>query len=137
MRLWVGEKEIVDESFVGFSRPWMGLHTIDTVRRDAAEEKVWFETEYDSSNGKAEVKLSSEEGEMIYMIDMERDVIERITFSREESDGELRFDYLQDIGEAGNEFVRPRNRKVYGREKKKGLGILWRVWLAEDGLLLK
>ena len=30
--------------FKGLGRPWMGLHTIDTVRRDAAEKEVWFET---------------------------------------------------------------------------------------------
>jgi hypothetical protein len=131
LRLKAGEREIADDSFRGLGRPWMGLHTIDTVRRDAAEEKVWFETEYDSSSGKGKVKLTSEEGEMVYTIDMEKDVIERITFSREEGDGELRFDYLQDIYEAGNEFVRPHNRKAYVREEQKGPGILWLVRLAE------
>jgi hypothetical protein len=131
LRLKVGEREIVDDSFRGLGRPWMGLHTIDTVRRDAADEKVWFETEYDSSSGKAEVKLSSEEGEMVYTIDMERDVIEKVTFSRKENDGELRFEYLQDIDEAGNEFVRPHNRRAYVREEQKGPGILWLVRLAE------
>jgi len=32
--------------FKGLGRPWMGLHTIDTVRRDAAEERIWFNAEY-------------------------------------------------------------------------------------------
>ena len=86
----------------------MGLHTIDSVRRDAAEQQIWFETEYEPSSGKGKVKLTSEEGEMEYTIDMERDVVERIAFSREEGDGELRFEYLEDVENVGSEFVRPR-----------------------------
>ena len=31
--------------FKGLSRPWMGLHTIDSVRRDAAEQRARFETQ--------------------------------------------------------------------------------------------
>jgi len=30
--------------FRGLARPWEGLHAIDTVRRDAAERRAWFDT---------------------------------------------------------------------------------------------
>ena len=46
VKLKVGENIVNEVSFAGLSRPWMGLHTIDTVRRDAAEKQVWFETRY-------------------------------------------------------------------------------------------
>ncbi|MCK4292593.1 MAG: RNA polymerase sigma factor, partial [Planctomycetes bacterium] len=62
LRLHVGAKEFVDAGdgalFKGLSRPWVGLHTIDTVRRDAAEQDVWFETTYTPGKGKAEVVLT-------------------------------------------------------------------------------
>lgn len=122
LKLQVGERKILDDSFIGLGRPWMGLHTIDTVRRDAAEQQIWFETEYEPSSGKGKVKLTSEEGEMVYTIDMERDVIERIAFSREEGDGELRFEYLEDVGNVGSEFVRPRR---VSRKEECLFDVLW------------
>jgi RNA polymerase sigma-70 factor (ECF subfamily) len=30
--------------FKGLARPWMGMHAMNTVRRDAAEQRVWFKT---------------------------------------------------------------------------------------------
>jgi len=44
--------------FEGLGRPWMGLHTIDTVRRDAAGRGVWFETKYGAGRDKAEVVVT-------------------------------------------------------------------------------
>ncbi|MFC1792935.1 RNA polymerase sigma factor, partial [Planctomycetota bacterium] len=81
--------------FKGLSRPWMGLHTIDTVRRDAAEQEVWFETKHIQDSGKAEVVLTCDQIQLAYAIDMETDVVETITFSEDNGDrGELRFSYL-------------------------------------------
>jgi len=122
LRLETGEKEVVDDSFMGLGRPWMGLHTIDTVRRDAAERQIWFETEYEPSSSKGKVRLTSEEGEMEYTIDMEKDVVERIAFSRKGSDGELRFEYLEDVENVGSEFVRPRR---VGRKEECLFAVLW------------
>jgi RNA polymerase sigma-70 factor (ECF subfamily) len=48
----VGADTVSAVSFAGLSRPWMGLHTIDTVRRDAAQKRIWFETRYNKSSGK-------------------------------------------------------------------------------------
>ncbi len=124
MRVKVGEREIQDEGFVGFGRPWMGLHTIDTVRRDAAERKIRFETKLRGGDS-AEVKLTSGEKEMTYTIDMERDVVEKMRFStvnRRGAGGEVTFEYLQDVSQAGVEFIRP--RRFEGNEGSL-FGVLW------------
>lgn len=132
VKLRVGTREIVDCSFAGLSRPWMGLHTIDTVRRDAAEERIWFETELLPGSGKAEVVLTCEQGRLVYTIDMENDVVERITISGQ-TEAELRFTYMQDIDDAGGEFAEPR-RKSYWGPQRKDPGMLWLVQLAEGTL---
>lgn len=124
--------------FKGLARPWMGLHTIDTIRRDAAEQQLPFETKYTPDNPTAEVILVHEQNEIVYTIDMERDVIEKITFlirkgTYRKTKAELKFFYLDDITQAGVEFVEP-EEKDYGKPRRQGPGILWFVRLAEGGL---
>jgi len=130
--LKVGEKIVNEVSFVGLGRPWMGLHTIDTVRRDAARMHILFETKYNKRSGRAEVILKPEEGQIVYTVNMEKDVIERITFSTSDGrEGELVLSYLQEIGDIGNEFAEP-GRQTSIRER--GEGILWLVHLMEGEL---
>ncbi|MHC4865365.1 MAG: hypothetical protein ACYTEX_14855, partial [Planctomycetota bacterium] len=117
--------------FKGLGRPWMGLHTIDTVRRDAAEREVWFETKL-AASGTAEVILTAGQVSLLYTIDMERDVIEEITISANNRKGQLRFSYVQDIDEAGGEFVEPRIRRSYGSKRQASRGILWLTKLITD-----
>jgi RNA polymerase sigma factor (sigma-70 family) len=118
--------------FKGLGRPWMGLHTIDTVRRDAAEKRVWFETKQGPGKEKMEVVLTREQAKLVYLIDMENDVIEGITFSANEATvGELRFSYLQDIDRATSEFVAPR-RSSSTKPQRDPPGILWLVQLVEQ-----
>ncbi|MFC1795137.1 hypothetical protein ACFL3Q_16320, partial [Planctomycetota bacterium] len=120
--------------FKGLSRPWMGLHTVDTVRRDAAEKQVWFETKHIQDSSKAEIVLACDQVQLAYAIDMETDVVETITFSAENGDrGELRFSYLQDIDDVGNEFVQPRAGS-YRRSQQDSPGMLWLVKLVKDRL---
>ncbi|MBW8040615.1 MAG: sigma-70 family RNA polymerase sigma factor [Planctomycetes bacterium] len=126
--LKVGENTVSQASFAGLSRPWMGLHTIDTVRRDAAEKRIWFETRYDKSKGKALVALKTKDGWIVYTIDMEKDVIESIAFSGD-TEGQLQFDYFQDIDSIGSEFAEP-SRKAPMTEGNKGM--LWLVKLANS-----
>jgi hypothetical protein len=122
--LKVGGKTVSAVSFVGLSRPWMGLHTIDTVRRDAAQKRIWFETRYNKSSGKVLVALKTKDGRIVYTIDMEKDVIESITFSGD-TGGHLKFDYIQDIDSIGSEFAEP-SRKAPLTEKSEGMS-----WLLE------
>jgi RNA polymerase sigma-70 factor (ECF subfamily) len=120
--------------FAGLGRPWMGLHTIDTVRRDAAEKKVWFETRNMQESGKAEVVLTREQSKLFYTIDLERDAIDKISFSTDNGGGELRFSYLQEIESVGDEFTPPRTKR-YHRQPLQEPGVLWLLRLAEGGLV--
>ena len=109
MRLYVGSERISEsESFAGLSRPWMGLHTIDTVRRDAAKEQIWFDTKLLPRGAYAVVTLDHPQGKIEYTIDMEADLVEKVAFltSDLEKQGELRFTYLQDIEDA-EDFAPP------------------------------
>jgi hypothetical protein len=120
--------------FKGLGRPWMGLHTVDTVRRDAAEQLVRFDTELGSDSNKVQVILNCEQVKLIYTIDLKTDVIDEITFSAQESiKGQLRFSYLQDIDGVGNEFARP-TRQSSQKRQKESKGLLWLVQLTEGSL---
>ena len=112
--------------FKGLARPWMGLHTIDSVRRDAAEEGVWFETKLLPGGSKAEVVLTYGQTKLVYSIDMEADVIDKITFLSEADEviGQLEFSYMQDIKTVGNKFAEPK-RRSYRQSRQKSDGILW------------
>jgi RNA polymerase sigma-70 factor (ECF subfamily) len=112
--------------FKGLSRPWMGLHTLDTVRRDAAEQHIPFETNYNADENKAQVVLTSQQEKLVYTVDMERDVVEKIAISTGQgTEGELRFSYLQDIDKAGHRFTEPRITGRYGSRRRKSPGLLW------------
>ncbi|MHC4623251.1 MAG: hypothetical protein ACYS4W_05045, partial [Planctomycetota bacterium] len=120
--------------FKGLPRPWMGLHTIDTVRRDAAEQQVALETEFEPEGNKAKVTLACDAVDFIYTIDMEKDVVDRIEVSTNSGkEGELCFRYLQDIEEAGDEFVEPRISRSYGSKRRASPGMLWLVQLVTRG----
>jgi len=118
--------------FKGLGRPWMGLHTIDIVRRDAAEEQLWFETRQLAGGDKTDIIIKQEQTSLVYTIDMESDVIEKITFSVDNSiEGELEFSYLQNIDNVGNEFVSPRIGS-YRKPQQNPLGMLWLVKLFKN-----
>jgi RNA polymerase sigma factor (sigma-70 family) len=119
--------------FVGLSRPWMGLHTIDTVRRDAANAQIWFETRGADQN-KAEVTVTCERMRLVYTIDMLKDVVESITFSGTDDDGqaiegELRFSYIQDPAGLKKDFVEPAIRSTSTYQEPPAL---WLVDMADE-----
>jgi RNA polymerase sigma-70 factor (ECF subfamily) len=129
---------VPDAFFKGLARPWMGLHTIDTIRRDAAEQHLPFETKYTPGNPKAEVILTHEQNKIVYNIDMKKDIIEKITLLKSTNGGwetkaELTFSYLDDVTQAGVEFSEPRETD-YQRPQQQGPGMLWLARLEEGGL---
>ncbi|MHC4544504.1 MAG: RNA polymerase sigma factor [Planctomycetota bacterium] len=126
--LKVGGSIVNKASFAGLGRPWIGLHTVDTVRRDAAEKRIWFETKYNKRSGKAEVILKPEDGRLVYTLNMEKDVVKSIAFSGD-TEGQLQFDYLQEIDNIGNEFAEP-IRKT--RLQERGEGMLWLLELMRN-----
>ena len=113
--------------FKGLGRPWMGLHTIDTVRRDAAEERIRFNAEYLSGGQFAQVELDSEGTKLVYNIDMKTDVVDEITFLTDQGEiGNLKFSYLQSIEGLSREFSRPAKTQKRTATRDNP-GLLWLV----------
>ena len=119
--------------FTGLARPWMGLHAIDTVRRDAAQEGIIFETQYkeDSDKTVAQVKLINDNLTIVYDIDLINDVINNIDFINDKGYvGNLEFTYLQNIDGLDAEFsVRSKPRQK--TTSMDSQGILWFTKLLE------
>ena len=117
--------------FKGLARQWMGLHTIDTVRRDAAEKGIWFETRYLPDDRFAQVEMDCQGVKVAYKIDLQADVIDEITFTTDRGEaGNLKFSYPSIEGTV-REFSRP---DMPGRRTspKANPGLLWLVQLVED-----
>jgi hypothetical protein len=117
----------------------MGLHAIDTVRRDAAERQIPFKTEQIDDN-KVRVRVTDREVTLLYTIDLQVDVIDQIAVSTGDVEkGVLKFSYLQDIDDVGNEFVSPRTAGYQTPPQQApgpggDAGLLWLVQLAEGSL---
>jgi RNA polymerase sigma-70 factor (ECF subfamily) len=121
--------------FKGLARPWLGLHTIDIVRRDAAAQRIPFETRYNPGSEYAGVELIYEGLRIIYNIDLEADVIDEITFSTDQGNkGNLKFSYIQDVNDIiHGEFVAP--EKLNSRSTlKDSSDLLWLIQLVEGSL---
>ena len=125
--------------FKGLLRPWMGMHTIDIIRRDAARRRVAFRTRPLRNEEDVIVRVYYEDErnntELVYGIDMENDIIEDIRFEvRNRIIGSLVFSYLQDIEQAGGEFAEPAISESPEVPIRSGAGILWLVDLAQGNL---
>jgi RNA polymerase sigma-70 factor (ECF subfamily) len=120
--------------FSGLGRPWMGLHTLDTVRRDAALQRARFETRLLPGGREAQVSVTSEKTRLQYTIDIEADLIRRIDFTVDDAGaGSLEFEYLPDANLRSSEFTAPvrRSERV---TLDRDPGMLWLVQLA-NGVL--
>jgi hypothetical protein len=58
----------------------MGLHVMDTVRRDAAEQRISFRTELLNNGRDVQVTVVRDTDKLVYTIDLDADVIRRIEF---------------------------------------------------------
>jgi hypothetical protein len=122
--------------FKGLARPWMGLHAIDTVRRDAAARKVPFQTDRAPDGKGVLVTVAGEQTKLVYTIDLETDVVKSIAFFAGNAPvGQLEFEYLQDLPETGGEFAVPRGIGSRGSSSQDE-GMVWLLRLA-DGTLAK
>ncbi len=120
--------------FKGMTRPWMGLHTVDTVRRDAAEQKASFETRRMENGRDVEVTVVCDEVELVYTIDLETDIVKAIQLLRAGAPvGHLEFEYLQDLGAASDEFTAPSGERDW-TTLQGSPGMLWLVRLANAAL---
>ena len=120
--------------FKGLLRPWAGFHAIDTVRRDAAEQRIPFETRHTPGSGVAEVELHDQGMKLVYTIDLETDVINEITFSTDRGVvGNLRFSYLQSLDGVSGEFISPAGPRQR-TDLQDSSGLLWLIELAKGSL---
>ncbi len=120
--------------FKGLSRPWMGLHTIDSVRRDAAEQRTPFETQLLADGQQAQVTVRSDKTRLVYLIDVEADVVRRIDLFVDNAQvGSLEFEYLQNVSVGANEFTAPSTR-TERTSARNSAGLLWLVRLANGHL---
>lgn len=120
--------------FKGLLRPWAGFHTIDTVRRDAAEKRIPFETRHAPGGGIAEVELRYEGIRIVYTIDLETDVLEEITFFTDQNRvGNLKFSYLQSIKGVSGEFITPVGPRQR-TDRQDSSGQLWLIELLKGSL---
>ncbi|MHC4646361.1 MAG: RNA polymerase sigma factor [Planctomycetota bacterium] len=125
--------------FHGLSRPWMGIHTVDIIRRDAAAERIRFETAPAGDDKDVYVTLFDEAGGVTttlrYLIDLENDIVKKIGLAVDgRRAGELRFSYLQEIDGAGDEFSVPGFLIGKRTSVRETPGISWLVSLAQDRL---
>jgi RNA polymerase sigma-70 factor (ECF subfamily) len=124
--------------FKGLARPWMGMHTADIVRRDAVEQRLWFQSERAENEKDAIIVISHEQQastDLIYTIDIENDVIKTITFDiNGRARGSLIFSYLQDINQLANDFTKPAISVGSQPVTQQSPGIRWLIHLAQGNL---
>ncbi len=121
--------------FAGLARPWMGLHTLDTIRRDAAGRQIRFQTNRMQDEGFVEVTLFCEGMKLVYKIDMEKDVVDEITFATDKGDiGSLKFNYLQSAEKANGQFESPAGQTSRNAVSRTAPGLSWLTQLANGTL---
>jgi hypothetical protein len=120
--------------FQGLGRQWMGMHTLDCIRRDAATERIPFETVITENNDTSQVILSMQDFTLIYTVDLKNDLLTRIDMSQDgEIIGALEFSYLQDLGASGVMGVPSVSKS--GEFRKDISGPAWLSHLAHGTLL--
>jgi hypothetical protein len=125
--------------FKGMARTWMGMHTVDIVRRDAAAQRIWFDTGPAANDTDVTITLTDDshdsEAGLIYTIDMENDIIKNIKLQlANRSVGSLKFLYLQDIEGAGGDFIEPTLPDETQAPTLESLPTLWLIDLARQTL---
>jgi len=127
----------------GLTRQWIGMHTIDIIRRDAAGKSVEFSTEYFGEDnehyGKAKIILSAGEIYITCIVDIDNDILERMGFSDSADGGGqlgiLEFTYIQEMPTVlGEEFVEPESVRVRKDVFREDKGILWLADFAAGSL---
>lgn len=112
----------------GLNKPWIGLHCIDTVRRDAALSKIAFKTEMLSDEALCKVSLLHPKGTIEYTIDLYKDLIEKISFLDKSGSpcGDIIFQYSVTAPTNLELFKKPALKKYSSSIKRERIH-----WLAE------
>jgi hypothetical protein len=117
----------------------MGMHTIDIVRRDAASQRLWFETSPADSDEDEVVTLSHQGSgtntQVVYTIGMENDIVKSIAFAVNGiPKGSLAFSYLQDIQQVDDKFIEPDAAEYLQTQTQEPPAVLWLIHLAQGNL---
>ena len=125
--------------FKGLARPWMGMHAMNIVRRDAIAQKVWFNTRPASNKKDVLITLLHEKDgrktDLVYTIDAENDVIKDIRFDvQKKTKGSLVFSLFQDIDQVGEEYSEPTVVPDSQSTPRQSPGMLWLISLAQGNL---
>ncbi|MBI9016815.1 MAG: sigma-70 family RNA polymerase sigma factor [Phycisphaerae bacterium] len=110
----------------GLQRPWLGLHTIDIIRRDAIAQKMQFTTELLPDKQNVRIIITNNDNKLIYTIDLYQDLIKEIVFENSQTVGYMKFEYYRDI-----ENQIPGNN-LPTSETRKSPGIFWLMNLCEE-----
>lgn len=134
LSLTVGEETISQAGarlFEGLGRPWTGLHTIDTIRRDAAAAKIPFATRRLPDRERVEIVLDGPKTQLTYRVHLYQDWIESITLRRGGAVvGELTFRYPKP-DEATPHRLKDSSPSVGGRGRAPAPAGLWLMRLDE------
>jgi RNA polymerase sigma-70 factor (ECF subfamily) len=120
--------------FKGLARPWMGMHTVDIVRRDAAAQKVKFITTPPSQNGEQAdysigVAFIDKSAKLDYQVSYYSDLLDKITFyAGDKGIGQMNFEYVID-----NEAIKNRPQIDSGKNIRQ-FDDLWLMKLANGSL---
>jgi RNA polymerase sigma factor (sigma-70 family) len=130
--------------FRGLARPWMGMHTIDIIRRDAIECGISFTLDpMEDDERDVEITLMDDHDyahtRITYRIDMENDLIESISFLADigggrPREGQIRFSYFDKLSQIKDEFVEPAITDPASSESQRKSGTLWLLDLARGHL---
>jgi len=124
-----------DSLFQGLGRPWTGLHTIDTIRRDAASTGIPFTTTRLPDGRRVQIVLDGPGVRLTYRVHLYQDWIESIAFAREGATlGELTFSYPT-LGEAGSHRLRTSSPSSGRRGQTRVPTGLWLMRLAQGSLI--
>lgn len=126
--------------FRGLARPWMGMHTMNIVRRDAVEHRMWFRTTPGPDQGDVVVTLMHDsqgrKTDLVYTIDTENDLIKDIRLDvQNRTQGSLVFEHISDIDGMGEKYSEP--TVPYSERLPAEVdpsAVLWLVALAEGSL---
>lgn len=125
--------------FSGLMRPWMGLHTMDLVRRDAAWSRRYFFTEEIEETGCIRVTVRDDPDEphvkLAYTIDPSHDLLTAVTFLVDgDPAGQLEFDYLDSVTDVHDTYVEPTTDAPLDPPAQPTPGMLWLFALANGEL---
>jgi hypothetical protein len=113
----------------------MGLHCVDTIRRDAVKQRIAFETRKAKDGSTVTVTLNHAIGPTLvglsYVLDMDADLIDEIRFAlNRRPAGVLAFSYLQHVDDVADRFAEPDAPARLPAQVSAAPGLNWLIDLA-------